>query len=178
MKKRDKKILFFIVLRYIIILAIVICLPWIYRIFSPLTIYPVIFLLKSVYNSAVLFDKIYIVINMKTFIQIIPACIAGSAYLLLLILNLSVPMNLKKRVSSLALSVLLLLILNILRIFLLSILYYQGSNFFNFTHVLFWYVLSTLFVVAIWFLIVKIFVIKNIPFYSDLNLLYKDAKKI
>ena len=64
------------------------------------------------------------------------------------------------------------LILNIARIFFLSIAYVNGYSWFDFTHKLFWYLGSSIFVVGIWFAEVKLFKIKQIPFYSDLKFLY------
>jgi len=57
----------------------------------------------------------------------------------------------------------------------LSIMYVNGSSFFDFTHKIFWYAGSTIFVIAIWFLEVKIFKIKGIPIYDDLKFLYKKS---
>lgn len=162
--KPDKK--FLILARYLILLALVFSLPLIYKIFTPLTIYPSAFLLNFFYDVAV--NNIFI-INNEIFIEIIPACVAGSAYLLLLILNLTTPMNIKKRIYSVLFSFLILLILNILRIFTLSVLYYNEFVFFDLTHKLFWYAGSTVFVILIWFFIVKIYNIKDIPVYSDLK---------
>ena len=150
-------------------------LPLIYKIMLPLTIYPVAGLLKIFYQVSI--QKDIIMIGLQTPIQIISACIAGSAYLLLLILNLSVPMKTKKRIYSIALSFIILLGLNILRIFILSMLYHNNFRFFDFTHKLFWYALSTIFVIVIWFLIVKIFSIKEIPVYTDIKYLSKNIKK-
>lgn len=184
MKKRGKNLKFkkvklrniiFLFLRYLILLALMFSLPIIYKILTPLTIYPTIFLLKFFFNNIILLDT-FIIINEKM-IQIIPACIAGSAYLLLLILNLSLPLNLKKRIYSIIFSLSVLLVLNILRITFLSILYYHNFVFFDFTHKFFWFFLSTLFVVFIWFLTAKIFNIKEIPIYSDLKYLIKLRKK-
>ena len=164
-----------ILLRYIILLALMFTLPLIYKIFLPLTIYPVAGLLKIFYQVSI--QKDIIMIGLQTPIQIISACIAGSAYLLLLILNLTVPMKTKKRIYSIALSFIILLGVNILRIFILSILYHNNFRFFDFTHKLFWYALSTIFVITIWFLIVKIFSIKEIPVYTDIKYLSKNIKK-
>jgi exosortase/archaeosortase family protein len=114
-------------------------------------------------------------------IEIIGACIAGSAYSLLLILNLSVPnIKIKQRIKLLLFSFSSLLIINILRIFILSVLFVQGISFFDITHKLFWYAGSTIFVVAIWFTGIKLFKIKEIPFYSDIKYLLalrKNTKK-
>jgi len=166
---------FKIFLRYLILLGFMFTLPIIYKIFTPLTIYPTAFLLKLLYTIQTQGDLI--IINNATFIRIIPACVAGSAYLLLLIINLTVPMSLKKRINTLLVSFLILLGLNILRIFSLSILYHNSTPYFDFTHKLFWYGLSTVFVIAIWFYAAKLFSIKEIPVYSDFKLLMKGIKK-
>ena len=165
---------FDILIRYLILLLITaFSLPLIYKIFTPLTINVSATLLNSLYEIIVSNDLI--IIDSKTFIQIIPACVAGSAYLLLLILNLTVPMEFKKRIHAILLSFLILFVLNILRIFLLSILYHNNVPYVDFTHKLFWYVLSTVFVILIWFLIVKIFSIKEVPVYTDFKYLMKKA---
>ncbi len=175
-KRKERKNILTILMRYLILLALMFTLPLIYKIFTPLTIYPVLWLLKIFFNNVVILRDM-LIIPTETVIQLIPACIAGSAYLLLLILNLSVPMSYKKRVFSLTLSFALLLLLNILRIFFLAILYYNKFVLFDFTHKIFWYLLSTIFVVAIWFFTVKIFSIKEIPAYSDMKVLIKNIKK-
>ena len=178
MKKRDKQLnkTYSILLRYLTLLVLMtFSLSLIYKIFTPLTINVTVNLLRSLYQISV--NGTLIVIDSRTFIQIIPACIAGSAYLLLLILNLTVPMNLKKRINSILLSFLILFALNILRIFFLAILYHNNIPYVDFTHKLFWYVLSTIFVVLIWFLIVRIFSIKEIPVYTDFKFLIKNVKR-
>lgn len=153
-------------MRYLLLVIFGIFLSIFYKILSPLTIYPVSFLLNIFYNVS-LTGNIISIAGLK--VEIINACIAGSAYYLLLILNLTTNMKAKQRVYSLLFSFSSLLILNILRIFFLSILYIENFPFFDFTHKLFWYALSIVFVVGIWFLTVKIFRIKNIPIYSDIK---------
>ena len=164
-----------IFLRYLIL--ILIALPGLlifYFIFTPLTIYPVYFLLGLFFNVTLL-SKIYIIIN-NISIELIPACIAGSAYYLLLVLNLSTPkIKLKKRVYAILFSFAAFLILNILRIFILSLLAVTGFSDFDVTHTIFWYGFSTIIVVGIWFAEVKIYKIKKIPFYSDMKFLYKKS---
>ncbi len=162
-------------IRYLILLTLMFTLPVIYAIFTPLTVKPTAFLLDLFYN--IILDNNIILIDFRTTIKIIPACVAGSAYLLLLILNLTVPMEIKKRIKTILLSFLILLILNIARIFFLAIWYHESIPFFDFTHKLFWYGLSTLFVVAIWFFIAKKFSIKQIPVYSDMKGLTRGMKK-
>lgn len=141
----------------------------------PLTIYPVYFLLKPFFDSSLINNTI--MVNNSP-IDIIGACIAGSAYYLLLILNLSTHgIKLKKRIFMLLFSFASLLIINILRIFLLSIVFVSGFSFFDFTHKLFWYAGSTVFVVGIWFLSVKIFKAREIPIYSDAIFLLNSGKQ-
>jgi len=164
-----------IFLRYFIL--ILIALPGLsifYFIFTPLTVYPVYFLL-GLFFDVTLLSKIYLLIN-NIPIELIPACIAGSAYYLLLVLNLSTPkIKLKKRICAILFSFAAFLILNILRIFILSSLAVTGFSYFNATHIIFWYGFSTIIVVGIWFAEVKIYKIKKIPFYSDMKFLYKKS---
>ena len=160
-------------LRYLLLLALMFSLPIIYWIFTPMTIYVSAFFLKIFFNQVSVYQN-FLSINSKIFIQLIPACIAGSAYLLLLILNLSVSMKIKTRIYSILFSFLILLLLNTLRISLLTILYKDNLTLFNTTHMIFWYFLSTIFVIEIWFLTAKIFLIKEIPVYTDIKGLIKD----
>ena len=145
-----------------------------YVIFTPLTIYPVKFILSSFYSLELSGNSL--IINGYT-IQLIEACIAGAAYYLLTILNLATSMPLKKRLYSLSFSFTIFLFLNISRIVILSMLFVNNSAYFDFSHKFFWYGLSTIFVVAIWFLTVYKFKIENIPFYSDFLSLKKAIKK-
>ena len=166
-----------ILIRYA--LLIIIALPglWLfYFIFTPLTVYPVYFLL-SLFLDTSLIGNIILISNYFP-IELIKACIAGSAYYLLLILNLSVPrIKFQKRVKMILLSFTFLLILNILRIFLLSLMYMSGTSLFDITHRLFWYLGSVVFVIGIWFAEVKFFKIKEIPFYSDVRNLFSLISK-
>ncbi len=158
----------YIFIRYIILLIIAVSIGFFYNILIPITTYTSFFLLKIFFKD-ILINSTTILINKNFFIEIIPACASASAYLLLLILNLSVKMNYKKRIFSLIFSFLLLFAVNILRIILLSIMFVNKMSVFDFTHRLSWYFLSIIFVIVIWFLSVKIFKIKEIPFYSDLK---------
>ncbi len=159
-----------ILIRYAILVLVAIPnLYLFYLLLTPLTLYPVYFILH-LFTDAVLSGST-ILLSGKA-LEIIPACIAGSAYYLLLILNLSVP-NIKfpRRIKMILISFLSLLLLNILRILLMSILFISGSAIFEFVHLIFWYAISIIFVVAIWFAEVKIFKIKSVPFYSDIQFL-------
>ena len=157
--------------RYLILIAIAIPnLYLFYFIFTPLTVYPTYLLLKLFFNSSLSGNTLFV---NGILIEIISACVSGSAYYLLLILNLSTPnIKIKKRVAIFLFSSFIFLLLNILRIFFLSILLINGSSLFDVTHQIFWYGLSTIFVVLIWFANVKLFKIKNIPFYSDIKKIF------
>ena len=112
------------------------------------------------------------------FASIVPACIAGAAYYLLLILNLTTPMDKKKRAYSLIFLMLSFLGLNILRIIIFaSIFASKGFELFNFTHVTAWYFGSTVMVVLIWFLNALLFKINNVPIYTDIKMLISDTSK-
>jgi len=165
-------------IRYAILVIIALPGLWIfYSIFTPLTVYPTYLFLSIFYEVSILTGTL-LLINREIPIEFIRACIAGSAYYLLMILNLSTPkIKLRKRINMLLLAFAIFLSLNLLRIFLLSFLAISGSSFFDATHRLFWYSMSTIFVVAIWFAEVKLFKIKDIPFYSDIKFLAGSQKK-
>jgi exosortase/archaeosortase family protein len=174
-EKNIKKRLIFITFRYIILLALMFSLPIFYFILTPLTVYASAGLLNMFYNVSIAQTTIDIAGSCLSQIQIIPSCVAGSAYLLLLILNLSLSMPKKQRFYSIFFSFSVLFLVNIVRIFILSIFYINKFSFFDITHKLFWYFLSTVFVIIIWLLIIKLFKIKNIPVYSDLKFVYNQT---
>lgn len=175
--KKDSANILDIISRYLILVLISIPNLWIfYFIFTPLTIYPVYFLVSLFFEEVSLFGEIIIVNGVA--IEFIKACIAGSAYFLLLILNLSTPkINLKERIIMISVSFASLLIINIIRIFVLILVFFYGFAFFDATHKFLWYFMSTIFVVLIWFAEVKYFKIKETPFYSDIRYLYKRILK-
>ncbi|MBS3086236.1 pacearchaeosortase [Candidatus Pacearchaeota archaeon] len=165
-----------IFLRYLILILVAFPSLWIfYFIFTPLTVYPVHFLLNLFFPVSLISETIILVQEIP--IEIIEACVAGSAYYFLLILNLTTSgIKTKTRVYMILFAFFLFLIINIIRIFFLSLLAISGSSFFDITHIVFWYALSTLFVIGIWFIQVKVFRIKEIPIYSDIKFLYKQSK--
>jgi|TARA_Y100000310_G_scaffold341901_1_gene442786 hypothetical protein len=173
MKVKQKRFLD-IFFRYLILILVAIPNLWIfYFVFTPLTIYPVYALLNGFFDVSLLGN---ILVLDRTFpIEFISACIAGSAYYFLLILNLSTPnIKMKKRITMIFISFASLLALNILRIMILVGVFFLGASFFDITHIIFWYFMSIVFVVGIWFTQIKIFKIKEIPFYSDFKFLYKN----
>jgi len=174
MKKEDRKTIF-IFLRYI--LLILIAFPNLflfYFIFTPLTIYPVNSILSLFYPTNLTGSQITL---SNVSIELVDACIAGSAYYLLLLLNLSIPMNLKKRISSIAFSVFLFLTINVIRISIFTILLINSFQYFDITHKIFWYILSGVIVFIIWFITIKTFKIKDVPFCTDIKFLFGKIKK-
>ncbi len=170
--KNTKKIIF-IILRYVIAIAAALAVPIFYTIFRPLTIYTVFFLTNILYTATL--QGTILLINSHS-IEIINACIAGSAYLLLFILNMLISLDLKKRIIMLLVDYLLLFLFNVSRIIILIILVINNSVAFDITHKVFWYGISTIFVILIWFLNIKIFNIKKIPVYSDIKFILNQRK--
>jgi exosortase/archaeosortase family protein len=164
----------FMILRYLSAMAAAIALPLFYIVLRPITVYPVFFITSLIYAASLQADLLIIG---PYSIEFVDACIAGSAYVLLFILNMLVAMDLKKRIYMLFLDFFLLFLFNIARIVILIILLVNNSLAFDFTHKLFWYALSTGFVALIWFLNIIIFKIKNIPIYSDIKFVLKNIKK-
>ena len=161
-------------LRYIIILLAGLGNLYIfYKIFTPLTI-QTLRLILSIFTQTTLTQNILIIPNLS--IELIPACIAGSAFYLLFILNLATPdIKLDKRIKILLLTFASLFFLNILRILLLVLI--NQTVYFQSLHELFWYVISTIFVIAIWIFTIKKFKIRKIPVYDDFKFLYGFVKR-
>lgn len=168
MRKRGKHIsIYHFLLRYIILVLAAINNLWLfYAIFTPLTVYPVFYALNLFFNASL--SNTTIILEGSS-IQLIKACIAGSAYYLLLILNLTTPMPIKKRIISIIFSFLSFLVVNIARIIFFSILLLKSFSLFNTLHLIFWYLLSGIIVFLIWLAEIRIFKIKDIPVYSDIR---------
>jgi len=165
-----------LLLRYAIILLASAGNLWIfYFIFTPLTFYPLVFLFGLFYHLPI--ENSYIFVN-GIMLDIARACIAGSAYYLLFMLNLMTRgIRIKKRIIMFLFSSLLFLLLNIARIIILVFVRMNNLGFFEQLHMFFWYFVSTIYVFAVWIIMVKIFRIKAVPFYSDLVYL-KELGKI
>jgi exosortase/archaeosortase family protein len=163
--------------RYAILILTALPNFWIfYLIFTPLTVYPVYFILSLFFETA-LFENVIFIGSSHFPIEIINACVAGSAYYLLLIFNLSIPeIKLSKRVKMILFAFISFLIVNIIRIVILSVIFLLKPEIFDISHKLSWYIGSIIFVVGIWFIEVKRFKIKEIPFYSDVKFILKSVK--
>jgi hypothetical protein len=144
-----------------------------YTLFSFLTIPFVSFLIGLIEGGVGLIGHNILVSGAK--IELVGACVAGSAYYLLFILNLSTPkIGIRKRVYSLFFCFGLFYIVNVLRILLFYSLI--KTSYFEMLHMTTWYFLSGVFVFLIWFWNIKIFNIKKIPVYSDFKELLKQTK--
>lgn len=174
MKKKNKKFLSLFLRYFLLILIGLFWINLIYNLLTPITSYAIYFLLKLFINAQINQNIIYLPHGI--ILELIPSCIAGAAYYFLLILHLSIPnIKIKKRIKMILLGFSLLFIINVIRIILLSFLLISNSGFFNIVHKIFWYFLSIVLIVFIWFFEVKVFKIKEIPFYTDLNFLYKNS---
>ena len=163
-----------ILIRY----SIIIILSLFYKLFliilSPLTLY-LSFILISIFYPASISGSI-ILFNSHE-ISLIDPCISVLAYLLLVVFNLSVPMKPILRLKSLAFSLGIFWVFNVLRIVSLSLIFNYSPFLFNATHLFFWYFANILAVAIIWLLTVKIFGINSTPFYSDIKFLKKHSKR-
>ena len=143
-------------------------------IFTTLTIISV-FKILSLFYSTILRDTTISINNFN--LVFIEACIAPSAYILITILNLSVPWkSTKKLMISLLLGYVLFLTINIARIILLANLFIHNSVYFDEIHKFLWYSVSTFVVIFIWFFQVYAFKIKSTPFITDINNFYLKTK--
>jgi len=147
-----------------------------YFVFTPLTVYPVFGVLRIFDSSARLLAGNTLFFG-GLYAAIIPACVAGAAYYLLVILNLTSPMSVKTRIRSLAFLMFAFLILNIVRILVFAMLLTFGYEYFDIAHNLSWYFGSTILVILIWFSNVWMFKIRSIPIYTDIKDVFEDVIK-
>lgn len=138
----------------------------IYFIMGPITYFLSLWALSLLGSTQGYFLENLIIFN-GVGIELVEACIAGAAHYLLIFLNLSIPMKAEKRLKTLSFSIVLFLLINVIRIVIFSILAANGSSYFDSLHLLFWYTLSIVMVMGVWFSTVRIFKIEEIPIYTD-----------
>ena len=111
-------------------------------------------------------------------VALVPACIAAGAYLLLALLVLfTKDISFFRSVAMFFVGSLMLLAGNLIRILILiSLLVTQHINYFETLHLLSWKVFSSIYVVAVWILLCKIYKVTAIPLYSDLKEIFKLVK--
>ncbi|MFH1451694.1 MAG: pacearchaeosortase [archaeon] len=159
--------------RYILILLVGFGNLYIfYKVLTPLTVHTLNFIISLFTATLLIENTIYI--KWLT-IEIVPACIAGSAFYLLFILIFSTPrIKLRKRIYMFTAATISLFLLNVTRIlFLIAI---TNISSFDLIHWIFWNLVSVVFVVALWVILVKIYKIKEIPIYSDVRYFYNLIK--
>ncbi|MBI4116623.1 pacearchaeosortase [Candidatus Pacearchaeota archaeon] len=164
-----------IILRYLVLILVAFPNFWVfYLVFTPLTVYLSYFIFQIFFDANIL--RNIIILNNSVPIELIKSCIAGSAYYLLFVLNMSVPnIKIKRRLLMILFSFSALLIVNVARIVFLGAVFLNGFSIFVLAHKFMWYFVSTAFIVIIWFSEVKIFGIKEIPFYSDIKFFHKHS---
>jgi exosortase/archaeosortase family protein len=108
-------------------------------------------------------------------IQLVPACIAISAfYLLIFLLLATANIELKTRIKAILAATITLLVLNVTRILLLTTII--NKPYFEIIHWTLWHILSTILVVTIYIAVIKLYKIKSIPVYDDLKYLKSQIK--
>jgi len=169
----DIKETFDLIIRYVLLAILPLGSLYIfYAIFTPLTVYPAYWAFNMLYGAKLLVgDIIYF---KGYYAEIVGACVAGAAYYLLLILNLTTPMRVKKRIKSILFILFSFLIINIVRIIIFGMLFSKGYQYFDLAHELVWYIGSTLIVVIVWFANVWLFKIRAVPIYTDMLHLFTD----
>ncbi|MBX4196845.1 pacearchaeosortase [Candidatus Pacearchaeota archaeon] len=170
---KDKEMIYLLTRYMTLVLLALFNLAVIYAVFSPITLHLVTLGLPS----AILIKGTATIFVQGIYIELIPACIAGAAYYLLFVLNLSTPMKSRKRFYSLLFIILSFLFLNVLRIIIFTHLARQGSQYFDTAHELFWYFGSTILLILIWFANVFLFRIREIPIYTDVMNIVTDITR-
>lgn len=162
-----------ILIRYSLAVFFAINLPFFYLIFRPITFYLFSLILSFFYKISIEGNFIFF----DSFsLELVDACIAGSAYLLLLVLNLLTPkISILKRIFLFLFCSLSFLFVNLVRLLVSVFILKKGITFFKITHWIFWF-MSIIFVVAIWFFSIKLFKVKEIPFYSDFKTILEIVK--
>lgn len=172
----NKKEVLGLIFRYVILVVLAVPnLYLFYAIFTPLTIYPIFWVLNMLYGAELLQGNI--IFFKGVYAEIIPACVAGAAYYLLVALNLTTPMSLEKRAKSLVFIMAGFLVLNIIRILIFAVLLFVGYQYFDIAHTTVWYFGSTILVILLWFGNVWLFKIRKIPVYNDLMGIFSDIRK-
>ena len=167
MDKQLKKITGMFSRYFLLLLAGIGNLYIFYKILTPLTVVAVGAIL-SLFTEVIVVGNLMLVDGI--FIEIVPACVAGAAfYLLFLLIFSTAEVKPRKRFFALVTAVGTLFFLNVIRIVFLSLI--VDKTYFFVIHWVLWHVASTVFVVAVWFFIVRIYKIKSIPVYSDVKYL-------
>lgn len=177
MVKKANKFLLFLSVRYLILLLLAVVGTYLIGIiFTIPTLYASAGMLNLFYHHSVFITSANSFALLGEPINLIPACIGISAYLFLLLLNLSSPMGLKTRIKSFVFIIGSFFVINVVRIALFSSLAVSGWAYFDVAHKSIWYLGSTFLLLIIWFVNVYLFNIKSIPLYTDIKTLIKHIR--
>ncbi|MFH1456300.1 MAG: pacearchaeosortase [archaeon] len=164
-----------LVVRIGLLVLVGILFPYIYYMLNPLTLHVSYYILR-LFSEATLLNSSIIIEGIT--LNFIDACSAGAAFLLLAILVLlTKALSFKKMLKMFVMGSVLIFLMNIVRIeFLILILTNYGLNLFDKIHMVFWRILSTIFVALVWIFMDKYFKLRTIPIYSDIKYLIKMIK--
>jgi len=176
-EKRRSKYTIELIIRILILIAVCILFPYWKKVVSEITFYLSNVMLQPFYPSAHIGHTLFLENYSLVFID---ACSASSAYLLLFILIFATKgIILKERLSMLLNGITLILGMNLARVFILiTVLVNAGANYFESLHILFWKIVSTVFVFLTWVYLTKKYKIKSIPIYSDYKQLVTMLKNL
>ncbi len=144
-----------------------------YTVFLPLTIKgTALFLLPY---HPVIIDNLLIIRNYG--FEFIEACIATAAYYLLwCLVMLTKDIAVLMRIKMIITSFVLFLAMNIIRIIILILLaLYSTQEIFDVVHLVFWQLIAGVYVVAVWFFVVRVYKVKSIPVYDDIKYFYQHS---
>ena len=149
-----------------------------YLFFIPTIIFPYLILKIIGFNIMLDFSNSNLYLD-NIILNFISACVASTAYhLLLILILLTKVLNIKKIVSMFLLGSLMILAINIIRVVVLSYTFINyGYEAFNSLHLLLWRGAASVIVFLIWIILIKIYKPKAIPVISDLIYLYNLVKK-
>ena len=148
---------------------------FLYLIIKPITLYS-LFLIFLPFNTTL--KNSSIIINNTEF-NLIPACIAITAYILLAVLILlTKDLTIKTTIKLFLIGSLLILVANLIRISILILLWvYKNIYLFNTIHLFFWKFVASIYVAFVWIFLIKKYKIKSIPLIDDYKYLIKLRKK-
>ncbi len=175
-QRTENKKLTLLTLRYTLALLLGFFIGLFYKIFTPLTLRTLYLALSTISNVSL---SGYSIIVNGIVIDIIPACVSGSAYYLLFALGMLTQMNILKRLSLILFDFFMFFMFNILRILFLIYLLIKHvtPSLYDIIHKSLWFFLSTLLILFIWWLSIKLFDVRSIPLVSDIQYIVKTKHK-
>lgn len=160
------------------VLVALIFRPQIFYIFLTAPTIMISFILLKLAGYSVVKAGTSLIVNNVT-LNFVEACVASSAYyLLLFLILLTKDIRLKTAFEMFFLGSLIIFSVNIIRIFvLIVVLLEKGYDYFNLIHLTFWYGVASVLVFLVWVYLTKKYKIKNIPVYSDVVYLASKIKR-